>query len=117
MGRHGRSSLSGCQRAAPLGWSRASFAEAQMLHWLFRPSCPCDPAAKAWVEERLEWLAGEFDDSAFSGRRVVLPTPEFFPDPYDGSKKAVRKLLDRVCEYMDVVPDLVALKFVADAGK
>lgn len=88
-----------------------------MFDWLFRPSCPCDPAAKNWVEERLEWLAGEFDDSAFAGRPVVLPTPAFFPDPYDGSKKAVRRLLDRVCGYMDVVPDLVALKFVADAGK
>jgi hypothetical protein len=88
-----------------------------LLQWLFRPSCPCDSAAKAWVEERLAWLAGEFDDSAFSGRRIVLPTPEFFPDPYDGSKKAVRSLIDRVCGYMDVVPDLVALKFVARAGK
>lgn len=88
-----------------------------MLDWLFRPSCPCDPAAKAWVEERLEWLAGEFEDSAFSGRRIVLPTPEYFPDPYDGSKRAVRNLLDQVCGFMDVVPDLVALKFVSDAGK
>ena len=88
-----------------------------MLGWLFSPSCPCDPAAKAWVEERLEWLAGEFDDSAFSGRRIVLPTLEFFPDPYDRSNKAVRKLLDRVCMYMDVAPDLVALKFTANAGK
>jgi len=88
-----------------------------MLGWLFKPSCPCDPAAKAWVEERLEWLTAEFDDSAFSGRRIVLPTPEFFPDPYDGSKKAVRILLDRVCGYMGVVPDLVAMKLVADAGK
>lgn len=88
-----------------------------MLGWLFPPKCPCDIAAKGWVEERLEWLAGEFEDSAFSGRRIVLPTPEFFPDPYDGSKKAVRKMLDRVCDYMDVVPDLVALKFVSDAGK
>jgi hypothetical protein len=69
------------------------------------------------VEERLEWLGEEFADSAFAGRPVVLPTPEFFPDPYDGSKKAVRALLDRVCDYMDVVPALVALKFVADAGK
>lgn len=45
-----------------------------MLGWLFPPSCPCDPAAKAWVEERLEWLAEEFDDHAFNGRRIVLPT-------------------------------------------
>src|SRR5688500_17109709 len=88
-----------------------------MLGWLFRPTCPCDSAAKAWVEERLQWLAEEFDDSAFSGRRIVLPTPSFFPDAYDGSKKAVRKLLDRVCEYMDVVPELVELRIVAGAGK
>ncbi len=83
-----------------------------MLGWLFRPSCPCDASAKNWIEERLEWLAVEFNDSAFTGRTVVLPTPEFFPDPYDSSKKAVRMLLDRVCGYMDMVPELVALKFI-----
>lgn len=87
-----------------------------MFGWLFPPSCPCDPAAKAWVEERLQWLSEEFDDHAFNGRRLVLPTPEFFPDPYDGSKRAARVLLDRVCGYMDVVPDLVALKLVSEAG-
>ena len=85
-----------------------------MLQWLFPPSCPCDPAAKAWVEERLQWLSEEFDDNAFNGRRLVLPIPEFFPEPYDGSKRAVRILLDRICGYMDVVPSLVALKFVSD---
>jgi hypothetical protein len=88
-----------------------------MLHWLFPPSCPCDPAAKEWVEERLQWLSEEFDDHCFNGRPLVLPTPEFFPDVYDGSKRSVRKLLDRVCDYMDVIPDLVELKLVADGGK
>jgi hypothetical protein len=93
------------------------FAGCVMFGWFFSPSCPCDPAAKAWVEERLQWLAEEFDDHAFNGRPLVLPTPEFFPDAYDESKRAVRTLLNRVCGYMDVAPDLVALKFVADAGK
>jgi hypothetical protein len=88
-----------------------------MLEWLFPPSCPCDSAAKAWVEERLEWLNEEFDDHAFNGRPLVLPTPEFFPDPYDGSKRAARTLLDRVCGYMDVAPATVTLKFIADANK
>jgi hypothetical protein len=86
-----------------------------MLGWLFQPTCPCDPSAKGWVEERLQWLSEEFEDSAFAGQPVVLPTPEFFPDPYDASKRAARVLLDRVCGYMDVVPDLVALKFIKDA--
>lgn len=88
-----------------------------MFDRLCPPSCPCDPAAKAWVEERLQWLEGEFDDNAFNGRRLVLPTPDFFPEPYDGSKAAVHTLLDRVCGYMDVIQDLVVLKFVSKAGK
>ncbi len=86
-----------------------------MLDWLMAPTCPCDPAAKAWIEERLEWLAEEFDDSAFSGRRLVLPTPAFFPDSYDGTNATVRTLLDRVCGYMDVDPDIVSLEIVAAA--
>ncbi|MFO0870952.1 MAG: hypothetical protein U0935_18645 [Pirellulales bacterium] len=69
------------------------------------------------MERRLQWLSKEFNEHAFNNRPLVLPTPEYFPDPYDGSKRAVRTLLDRVCGYMDVVPDLVELEFVADAGK
>jgi hypothetical protein len=88
-----------------------------MFGWLFPPCCPCDPAAKEWVEERLLWLAEEFEDSAFTGRRLVLPTPEFFPDPYDGSTRTVWDLLERVCGYMDVDSCLVGLKMVGDAGK
>lgn len=88
-----------------------------MLGWLFRPTCPCDALAKAWVEERLQWLNDQFDDHAFNGRPLVLPTSQFFPDPYNGSTETVRLLLDRVCEYMDVVPELVELKIVSDAGK
>jgi hypothetical protein len=87
-----------------------------MLDWLFPPMCPCDPAAKAWVEERLQWLESEFDDHAYNGRPAVLPTREFFPDPYNGSDESVRVLLDRVCGYMDVVPDLVELRFIMDAS-
>jgi hypothetical protein len=30
-----------------------------MFGW-FRPGCPCDPAAKSWVEERLQWLSKQF---------------------------------------------------------
>jgi hypothetical protein len=86
-----------------------------MFGWLFRPSCPCDARAKEWVEERLAWLANEFEDSAFTGRPIILPTHEFFPDPFDGSNKSVRLMLDRVCEYMDVDPYSVALEFKSDA--
>jgi hypothetical protein len=86
-----------------------------MLGWLFRPTCPVDPAAKSWVEERMRWLTGEFGGELGYEFPVILPTPKFFPDEYDGSKKAARILLDRVCAYMGVVPALVALKVFADS--
>lgn len=88
-----------------------------MLEWLFTPSCPCDPAAKAWTESRLHWLNEQFDDHAFKERPLVLPNQEFFPDPYDGSEASVGALFERVCKYMDVAPQLVALKFISKAGK
>lgn len=57
-----------------------------MFGWLSRPTCPCDVSAKNWVEQRLAWLCNEFDDHAFNGRPLVLPTAEFFPDRYTGTR-------------------------------
>jgi hypothetical protein len=88
-----------------------------MFDWLFRPSCPCDPAAKEWIEDRLQWLADEFDDHVYNGRPLVLPTPEFFPDPYDGSPVTVRRLFRRVCHFMDVSPELIDLQFIANTPR
>lgn len=81
-----------------------------MFNWLFKPSCPCDLHSKKWVEERLSWLAEEFDDHAFNGRPLVLPTPQFFPSKYDHSQEAVQSLLEQVCDYMDVSPELIELE-------
>ena len=84
-----------------------------MFGWLFGSnSCPVDPPAKAWIEERLLWLRDEFGADDLYAGPMVLPTPEFFPDPYDGSRKAVRALFDRVCDYMGVEPGRVRLKFI-----
>lgn len=84
---------------------------------LFKPSCPCDPPAKAWVETRLQWLAQQFPHSAFCGRPVVLPIPEFFSDPYDFSEEAARKLLDRVCGFMGADPRLICLEVIPEKQK
>ena len=75
-----------------------------MFGW-FGPTCPCDPAAKRWVESRLQWLTQQFGLHILLERPIILPTPEFFPDPWDGSPKAVRAMFRRVCGYMGVDPD------------
>lgn len=77
----------------------------------FPPSCPCDPAAKAWIEQRLEWLSARFENTPFAGGRLVLPTDEFFPDPYDGSRGAAELLFGRVCDLMGVARSRVVLRF------
>jgi hypothetical protein len=84
-----------------------------MFGW-FRPISPCDAAAKLWVEGRLKWLTRQFGLHILLERAFILPTNEFFPDPYDGSPKAVRCMFRRVCTYMDVDPDVVELKLFND---
>ncbi|MFL5245985.1 MAG: hypothetical protein ACJ8FY_28275 [Gemmataceae bacterium] len=84
-----------------------------MFGW-FRPICPCDPAAKKWVEERLRWLSEQFGLHILLERPIILPIEKFFPDPWDGSAKAARRMFHRVCEYMEVNKNAVELELFND---
>lgn len=84
-----------------------------MFGWV-RPTCPVDVHAKAWIEARLEWLGDQFGLDVLARRAPILPTEEFFPDDYDASDESVRVLLDRVCRYMDVDPEIVELELFTD---
>jgi hypothetical protein len=72
-----------------------------MFSW-FSARSPVDAAAKCWIETKLGWLAEQFGQECFTRREVILPTPDFFPDAFDGSESSVRRMLNRVCEYMGV---------------
>jgi hypothetical protein len=85
-----------------------------MFGW-FKASCPVDPRAKCWIEERLDWLADEFGLDVFTRRAMVLPLEEYFPDRYCGDYETVRVLLDRVCGYMDADPNRVELHIFDDS--
>jgi hypothetical protein len=84
-----------------------------MFGW-FQPTCPCDPAAKAWVEQRLHWLSRTFGLHILLERPIILPTPEYFPDAWDATEEAVRRLFDRVCGYMGVDPDDLEMELFHD---
>jgi hypothetical protein len=84
-----------------------------MFGW-FRPTCPCDPAAKRWLEDRLQWLSRQFGLHILLERPIILPTDAFFPDAYDGSPKTVRRLFRRVCTYMEVDPEAVEIQLYTD---
>jgi hypothetical protein len=86
----------------------------RMFGW-FRPRCPVDLGAKMWIEKRLRWLADQFGVDVFTRRALVLPTAEFFPEPFDRSQRNTRALLDQVCGYMDVTPEQVELEFFTES--
>lgn len=84
-----------------------------MWNW-FRPTCPVAPLEKEWIESQLCWLAGQFGWELFTVRPVILPSPEFFPDPYDATESAVARMLRRVCDYMQADPLRVELECYTD---
>ena len=67
-----------------------------------KPVCPIDPEPRAWLDERFGWLEAQFGRERMLGARVILPTAEFFPDPYEGRPEDVQVMMERVAGYMNV---------------
>lgn len=76
----------------------------------WKAKCPVGFREKAWIELRMQSLLEQFGTRQFTQGKVVLPTEECFPDLFDASPEAARRLLDRVCEYMSVSPAEVNLQ-------
>ena len=83
------------------------------MRW-FTPRCPVEVEDKVWIEESMLWLIEEFGGDTLRNCTVVLPTDDFFPDPFSGEEADVRALVDRVCGYMGVRAERVELRFFTD---
>lgn len=70
-----------------------------MFGW-FAPVCPTDLHQKIWVERRLVWLLERFGSERILKAPRILPTREFFPDPYQGTDDDLPSLLRRICHFM-----------------
>ena len=81
-----------------------------MFGWL-QPQCPLASEDLKWIERRMTWLCDEFGIARLLGITVILPTSEYFPEPFESTAPGVRTLLDRTCRYMDVDPSRVQLDF------
>ena len=82
-----------------------------MFDWLSKPYCPVDPSAKDWIERKLKWLSRQFPSNIFTDRPIMVPTEEFFLEPYEPSKEAAKAVFARICRLMEVSEDRVSLKF------
>lgn len=85
------------------------------MDWFTAAKCPVDAETKEWLEESFNWLIAELSAETLSANVVVLPTPEFFPDPLTGKPGDVRRMGERVCVYMDIKPKEVEIQLYSKA--
>jgi hypothetical protein len=86
-----------------------------MLDW-FKPKLPISPEEREWVDSSLDWLLKTFGEERFQQVTVVLPTPEFFPQEWDGTPACVQIALEQVCRYMQVDSERLELQFFSEEG-
>lgn len=72
-----------------------------MFGWL-SSACPLNTYEKTWTEWRMRWLADTLGIDRLLQAEVLLPTDEFFPEPYEMTESGARRILDRLCCYMGV---------------
>jgi hypothetical protein len=79
-----------------------------------KPECPVDRATRQWINTRWAWLESRFRPERLRDGRVILPRPEFFPDPFHGKEEDARRMFDRVCASMDIEPATVEFSLCQD---
>jgi hypothetical protein len=79
------------------------------MAWWRQADCPVRPVEQEWIEQSLEWLRVEFGDARLRGP-VVLPTDDWFPGEYRGSRADVRRVLGLLCRHMGIGPDRIVLE-------
>src|SRR5215468_3291302 len=77
---------------------------------------PVTPDDRRWVDTGFLRLEKLLSRRRMLDAEVVLPDAEHFPDPYDKSWTATRRMLDRVCSYMRVDRERIALKVLDDGN-
>ena len=66
------------------------------------PKLPVTEKERQWVDDGFRRLEKMIGRRRMLEATVILPTAEFFPDPYDKSQGAAETLFQRVCGYMRV---------------
>jgi hypothetical protein len=82
-----------------------------MWNWLRgTPRCPVTAAEKTAIDTGFQRLLERFGWPRLTTAALILPTPEYFPDPFGGQPQDIRTLLDRVCGYVGIDPGLIELE-------
>lgn len=71
---------------------------------LTRPKLPVTAEQCKWADQTFLRLSDLLGIHRMLQARVMLPTPEHFPDAYDGSEAALQRMFQRVAAAMQVDP-------------
>lgn len=85
------------------------------MSWFTAAKCPVDAETKEWIEVSFNWLIAEISAETLKEIEAVLPTEKYFPDPLTGKPRDVRRMLERVCVFMDIDPKEVDLNLYSKA--
>jgi hypothetical protein len=82
-----------------------------MFNWFSKkpPVCPIDDETRHWVDRRWDWMLTEFGLERLKQIQQILPKPEYFPDPYNGTDEDVQRMFERVCQYLELDPVTMVL--------
>src|SRR5580704_16278966 len=116
LGKSGEQSCHGGAQALARGtaWIIIFDQEESPMSGWFAPKCPLDTWEKTWTETRMRWLADQFGIEQLLQTEVILPTDQYFPDPYHGTAADARQLMNQLCGYMGIDPQRIDLEVCAD---
>lgn len=78
----------------------------------FAPRSPIAPDERAWIEDSMRWLVGQFGTGVLH-RPILRPTPACFPVAGFEGTSNVRTVLHLVADAMAVPRERLALEYVA----
>lgn len=79
-----------------------------------KPKPPIPLEQQQWTDSCFLRLASLLGAGRLLDARVVLPTPEFFPDPYDRSDQSLQLMFSRVATLMQFNPNEIEVSLFAD---
>jgi hypothetical protein len=82
-----------------------------------KPSLPVTQDQQRWVDEGFGRLSRTLGSSCMTTARVLLPTDEFFPDPWHPGPDGLCSLFHRVCGFMHVDAARIDLQVIPDDAR
>jgi len=75
---------------------------------------PISEDDRRWVDDSFQRLERVLSRERMTNAEVILPTPNYFPDPYEADQASLDRMFRRVCGYMRLDPDIAEVNLFAD---